>query len=52
MRSSSIFLLVWLGWVKIRWHTENKLPGLAGSAVNVIIPGGGGVVFLPIIRPL
>ena len=25
--------------VKLRLHTKNQLPGLPGSAVNVIIPG-------------
>ena len=38
-RSSSIFLQV-----KIRLHTENKLPRLPRTALFVMSPGGGMVV--------
>ena len=36
-----IFLHISSSLVKIRLHTENKLPMLSGSALKVLLGGGG-----------
>ena len=42
----NLFLHISSSWVNIRFHTENQLPGLPGSALKVVLVGVGGVVQL------
>ena len=36
------FLHISSSWVKMRWHTENQLPGLPGSGLKDWVGGVGG----------